>query len=161
MVHSIINTSILVHRHGQNTKHTGLLTISGSTSATCSDTRFPSVCTVKGNFPYVLSLLQASIKPCEKSIPTTWLNLLASSKVERPTAQPMSSAILGTLSYNEIKILGHWCHHSAYYCNFIWLYSIMAFLRDGILWKLIKRVGDNNYWTLRQTDVLLFFLCGM
>ena len=110
MVHKDININML-HKHEHNTKQTGSLTISGSTSATCSDTRAPSVCTVKGTFPYVLSLLQASIKPCEKSIPTTWLNLLASSKVERPTAQPMSSAILGTLSFDEIKTLHYQYHH--------------------------------------------------
>ena len=36
-------------------------------------------------------------------MPTTWLNLFASSKVIRPTEQPMSRAILGTPPVKKIR----------------------------------------------------------
>ena len=49
------------------------LTMSGSTSATCCDTRLPSIVTEYGNFPYFFSWLEQSINAWEKSIPTTFL----------------------------------------------------------------------------------------
>lgn len=50
-----------------------------------------------------MSLLAAFTNPWEKSIPITWLNFLASSNVDRPTAQPISRAMLGTSSCGKFK----------------------------------------------------------
>lgn len=97
------------------------------------------------------------MNPWEKSIPITWLNFLASSNVDRPTAQPISRAMLGTSScwkFKRQKSLLPQAYHSTHvresgFWN-PWLFACRIRKFSGKFLLVVSRILGFGIWNTVQ-----------